>query len=359
MARAVIHLDAIKHNLDTLRSLAPMSKVLAIVKANAYGHGDVQVAQQLSQWVDGFGVARIGEARRLREALPTMPIVIMSEAAERSTLYDCQQHNFGLFVHTIEGVDNVAKWHAQYGANFDIWLKVDTGMHRLGIALDELETAVKRLQQNEKPATLRVLTHLANADIDAADSYRGQLQRFRTLNINQYETSIANTAAILRAPESHADWIRPGIGLYGANPLKYLQVNGAAIDLAATMTFSAPVISIRKIAAGEAVGYGSLWQTPRQTYIGTIAAGYADGYPRHASNGTPVAINGLRYPLVGRVSMDMISVDLGPDHTVQLGDEAELWGQTIDVSEVAKLAQTIAYDLFCGIGSRVQRQWLD
>lgn len=349
MATAFIHLANIVANARTFKQLAPNSKLLAVIKANAYGHGAIAVANSLASYADALAVARLGEALELRAAGITNTIVILSEASSTALFDACIKHNFEPVIHTLAGLNTLRNCAAPPA----IWLKVDSGMHRLGIAPEDVSAAINQLSNNTH---ITLMTHLACADEANAQSYLAQVAGFKHCTQGfALPQSIANSAAILRDSNTHGQWIRPGIGLYGENPLFNTDITGADISLHASMTLSAPILAIREVHCGATVGYGDSWQAKRTSLIATVAIGYADGYPRALPNGTPTAVRGAIAPLAGRVSMDMITIDVTDIAHVAIGDKVELWGKTVRASTIATLANTIPYTLFCGLGPRVQR----
>ncbi len=354
MANAVIHLNNIKHNAQCFKKLAPNSQLLAIVKANAYGHNAIKVAQYLSSIADGFGVARIEEALELRTHIQDKKIVVMSEINTQKQFLSYSKNQLATVVHSLEQIALLNT--LSLSSPIDIWLKIDTGMHRLGISIKHAEQAYIDLSKNTNIRHITVMSHFTCADEPHTD-FDQQLALFNQYDTNEIPVSLANTAAILRDATSHKQWIRPGIGLYGANPLKFTHLPNNNYPLSHSMSLYAPVIACKTIKSGESVGYGNTWFARRDSNIAIIAIGYADGYPRHAQSGTPVYINNITVPLVGRVSMDMIAVDITDCSSVLPGDIAELWGENIDVSLVAKSANTIPYELFCKLTSRVSRTY--
>lgn len=344
---ACIRIDtaALQHNLQRVKDFAPTSKVIAVIKANAYGHGVLTAAAAL-QTADAFAVAMSGEALQLRAAGVARPLLVLQgfQCAEELALY--AEHNIDTVVHHESQLVLLENYR---GTPLDIWLKLDTGMHRLGFAVTEAAAVVARLKACTGVAEIRLLSHFANADDINNKSNISQIESLIKVNNSfDFEASLANSAAVCSLPQSHLQWLRPGIMLYGSSPL--LERSARELQLQPVMHFTAPVISVKQLRAGDAVGYGSTWHCQRDTRIACIAAGYGDGYPRHAAVGTPVQLNGRRCALIGRVSMDSICVDIG-DHVVATGDKAELWGEAIAIDEVARCAQTIAYELMCQAGS--------
>lgn len=346
---ARINVDALKHNLTRVRQEAAGSKVLAVLKANAYGHGMLQVAEQL-QHADAFGVARLDEALALRAGGIVKPIVLLEGFFDADELPQIVASNLQVVVHQQEQVDAIVA--AELDAPIRIWLKMDTGMHRLGLPPEQYQAAWQALLQspNALPG-IRLMSHFACADDLQCPDTLEQMQRFAQWSHGLGgEVSLANSAGLLGWPQSHGDWVRPGLMLYGVSPL--LGKAGADHGLQPVMTLCSRVIAVRDVAAGETVGYGSAWQAQQSTRLAVVAIGYGDGYPRMVPNGTPVLLHGQRFPIVGRVSMDMLTIDIG-QQAVKPGDEVVLWGQGLPVEEIAALVGTIPYELLCNITPRV------
>jgi alanine racemase len=351
-AQALIDLSAMHHNIKRVAEIAKNQKILAMVKANAYGHGTLRLAHSIKDQIDGFGVASLEEALELRQDHINKPIIIMSRFWNREHLAYCSSHNLGVVVHQTYQVEIIEK--NPQTKPFPVWLKLETGMHRLGLDSDEFQDAWQRLQKIawvQKP--LIIMTHLACADNLSDSLTTKQIRRFHQLTQEfPGPKSIANSAAILSRSESLADWVRPGIMLYGSSP--FADKTAQECGLLPVMTLSAPLIAIKKIKKGDSVGYGATWTCPQDMLMGVIAIGYGDGYPRHACSGTPVLLNGKICPLIGRVSMDMINIDLSELAQAKIGDEAILWGQGLAAEKIAQCSQTITYELFCKVNSRVK-----
>jgi alanine racemase len=350
LIRARINQVALRANLVTIRACAPASRVMAVVKANAYGHGLVPTAQALRA-ADAFAVARLEEAAALRAAGLAGPIVLLEGVLDADQLAEAARLGLELVVHQTQQIALLEAWRG--GAHPAVWLKVDTGMNRLGVRPEEFPQAWRRLAALGPPVPeLRVLTHLACADEPDSGATAAQLARLRPLLAGlKAPLSIANSAAILRAPATHADWVRPGLALYGVSPFGGRR--GADFGLRAAMTLESTVIALRQVPAGERVGYGGTWRAPRDSRIAIIAAGYGDGLPRSLPSGAPVLIGAHRAALAGRVSMDMIAVDITDLPAVQIGDPVELWGERLPVEEIAAAAGTAAYELVCAVSQRV------
>jgi alanine racemase len=348
---AKIDTDALRHNLSMVRARAPGSRVMAVIKANGYGHGLVTVARALAA-ADSFAVARVDEGLALRAAGITGPVVLLEGVFERDQLEAAAAAGFELVVHIAEQVDLLRT--APAGANFVVWLKLDTGMNRLGFSAAEFaaaHTALSALPAVRQP--VRLMTHFANADLDDQVSTAAQLQRFRDATAGVAgERSLANSAALLRVPAARADWVRPGLLLYGVSPLAGSLGND--LGLRPAMTLQSRIIALKRIGAGEQVGYGGTWTAARPTRLAIAAVGYGDGYPRSLGSGAPVLVGGQVAALAGRVSMDMVGIDV-TDLAVpaELGTPVVLWGPGLAVERIAELAGTIPYELLCGISQRV------
>ncbi len=344
---AHVHLDAIRENLAIACSLAPEAQAIAVIKADAYGHGIQRVAESLKDRVSTFAVASIDEALLLRDAGISNAVLVLEGVTSTESAAMARRHNLLLMVHTAEQIALAAE------ARPSVWVKVDTGMHRLGFDGHDLDSVLQQLRAADVDVKA-ICTHLARADEVDSDATRHQLESFQSCTAGcDLPLSIANSAAIIAWPDAHADWVRPGIMLYGASPCDSEQLTARPLQPA--MTFNAEVIAMRTIAAGESVGYGACWSAARESLVATVGVGYADGYPRHARNGTPVFVGGGIAPLVGRVSMDMITIDVTDRPPVCVGDTVELWGRNVSVNEVAASADTISYDLLTGVSSRVPR----
>jgi alanine racemase len=348
---AVINLSALRHNLQRVRQLAPRSRIMAVVKANAYGHGIAQVAAALSA-SDAFAVACLEEALEIRRAGLAHPIVLLEGVFSVPELEEAAHNGCELVVHDAGQLTLLEESHIQH--NLSVWLKIDSGMHRLGFPPTRARDVWEQLGSAHAVRNpVRLMTHLACADETANPRTRLQLENFAAATAGiRTERSIANSAGILAWPDSHAEWVRPGILLYGVSP--FAGRNGAQEGLMPAMTMSTTLISVQHVNKGEAVGYGGAWVAPEDMHIGIAAIGYGDGYPRHASNGTPVLVNGRRSWLVGRVSMDMIAVDLRGLPHAQVGDPIVLWGPELPIEEIARAAGTIPYELLCGVTQRVK-----
>jgi len=350
LIRAVIDTRALRHNLRTIRERARGARVMAVVKANAYGHGLVPTALALAE-ADAFAVARLEEGLALRAAGITQPIVLLEGVFAAEHLLEAARHGFDLVVHDPLQIELLEEYSGS--ARFIVWIKIDTGMNRLGFRPEDFPAALERIQHMRPPALeIRLLTHLARADeIDDTATCR-QLALFEQATKNlDYTTSIANSAGILGSVQLDADWVRPGLALYGASPFE--DKTAAELGLHPVMSLETSVIATRRVLKGETVGYGGAWTAAHDSTIAIIAAGYGDGITRNLAGGTPILINGERAPLVGRVSMDMIAVDVTKLSRVHVGTPVVLWGVGLPVEEVARYAATIPYELLCGVSQRV------
>ncbi len=350
-AWVTIDTDALQHNLRRVRELAPNSQVMAVIKANGYGHGVLEVAKALSS-ANGFAVSCISEALELRHAGFIHPILVLQGYQNFADLQLATTNNLRVVIHDYAQL----KLLEQFPLNkrLDVALKLDTGMHRLGIPIEETRRVYQQLNDNVNVNTgCWLITHFANADDVISDYTLSQLSQFKKYTHGiQAVRSIANSAGIIAWQDSHANWVRPGIMLYGSSPM--LDGDRNKVGLKAVMNLYAPVIAIHNFKKGDAIGYGSTYKCPEDMQVGVVACGYGDGYPRLASTGTPVWINGKESQTVGRVSMDMITIDLR-DQSVEVGDVVELWGSNISVDRVAASAGTISYELLCNVGNQCKR----
>lgn len=346
---ARIRLAALRHNLAQVRARAPASRIWAVVKADAYGHGLATAAQAFSQ-ADGLALVEFDGALRLRELGWRKPLLLLEGAFDRADVACAQAHELSLVVHEPRQID----WLAQAGgrAGVDVFLKINTGMNRLGFAPHDSRAAAERLAGLPAVRSVTWMSHFANAD--GPPGIRAPLDIFAALFPDgDARACLANSAAIIDYPDTHRDWVRPGIMLYGATP--FSDRPAASLGLMAAMHLNSRLIACQVLAAGETVGYGGAFVAERPMRIGVVACGYADGYPRHAPTGTPVAVGGVRTGTVGRVSMDMLAIDLTPIPHAGAGDPVELWGGQIPIDEVAAHAGTIGYELMCALAPRVGR----
>lgn len=350
-AIASINLNALKHNLTRLQNLIDGRAIIAMVKSNAYGHGLLRVAKTLNT-VDAFGVACVDEALSLREEGITQPIFVMAGFYDVSELSYFSEHDLTAVIHHPEQLSMLEKQTLLQPLN--IWLKIDTGMHRLGFSGEQLQSVYQRLQTYpaiKKPIGL--MTHLADADNFEREFTTMQIEYFNRLTQTLTgPKSIVNSAGILSHPEALADWVRPGIMLYGVSPLS--NRIGKEEGLQPVMTLSAKLIAIKHLKKGDKIGYGCTWSCLEDMPVGIVGIGYGDGYPRHAKSGTPTLLHGKECPLVGRVSMDMIAIDLRQCPAAKIGDRVVLWGDDLPIEKIAEYADTIPYELLCNVTQRVE-----
>ena len=349
-ARALIDLSALRHNYQLARETTG-AKALAVIKADAYGHGAVRVAQALESEADGFAVACIEEALELRQAGINAPVLLLEGFFDADELALIVEHDFWCVVHSLWQLEAIEK--TAVGKPLNIWLKMDSGMHRVGIHPDDYQAAYQRLLASGKASKVVLMTHFARAD--ELDSVRTeeQVAIFQAARGTlAAEVSLRNSPGVMGWPNVPSDWVRPGIMLYGTTPFD--QPQAVADRLQPVMTLESRVICVRDLPAGEPVGYGGAFVAERTMRIGVVALGYADGYPRQAPTGTPVMIDGHRSQLLGRVSMDMLCVDLTDVPGAGLGSRVELWGKNVLASDVAARAGTIPYQIFCNL-KRVPR----
>ncbi|WP_116474293.1 alanine racemase [Zobellella maritima] len=355
-AVARINLEAIRHNLNVAKRLAPQARAIAVVKANAYGHGALSVAAALPE-ADMFAVARFEEAQQLRAGGIRHPILLLEGFFNRAQLEQAALQNFHICIHHLAQLETLEQ--TPLTAPVTVWVKIDSGMHRVGFRPEQVEgvfARLARLPQVIQP--VNAMTHFARADEPDQNAVtQAQIDEFKQLTQGRVKaTALCNSAGVLAFPEAHCDYIRPGIMLYGITPFGDQQ--GTDFGLRPAMTFTSSLIAVREHKAGEPVGYAGSWVSPRDTRIGVIAVGYGDGYPRTAPAGTPVLINGRKVPLAGRVSMDMATVDLGPEATDKVGDEVILWGEGLAAEEVARHVGTIAYELVTRMTARPRLEYI-
>lgn len=350
---AIISTNALRANVERVRAYTSQQKIMAVIKANAYGHGSVNVATTIEPQVDAFAVCCLEEGLELRESGIKKPIILLEGFFQAEELPTILKNRLQVVIHSAFQLHVLQQ--AKLSRQLDVWLKVDSGMHRLGFNLKDVHQVWQMLQELPKIAKpIRLMTHLACADNLQDESTPLQIHRFTKVAKDwETERSVANSAGIIGWPQSHGDWVRPGIMLYGSSP--FPGRTGEEEELSPVMQFQSTLINIRRCRKGDNIGYGATWTCPQAMLVGVIATGYADGYPRHAPTGTPVLVNGKRVPLIGRVSMDMITVDLRGQPNVREGDSVILWGKDLPVEEVAHHAGTISYELLSKVGSRVRR----
>ncbi len=345
--KALIHPSALVNNLLVARQAAPAAKILSVVKANGYGHGLLQVAQALAA-SDGFAVLTVHEAVRLRDAGFSQPILLLEGVFTPDELSAVAEHRLSVVVHTEEQIAMLqAAWSP---VKIDVFLKLNTGMNRLGFAPERFPDALAQLRGAPVVGRVTLMTHFATADEGAG--VEDQLARFRAATQGvPAPLCLANSAALLRYPETHGDWVRPGIMLYGASP--FADQRAVDLGLQPAMSLVSEIIAVQQVKRGGAVGYGGAFVAERDTRVGIVACGYADGYPRHAGTGTPVLVGGRRSRTLGRVSMDMLCVDLTEQPDAGVGTPVTLWGEGMPVEEVARAAGTISYELLTARAERV------
>ncbi len=367
-AIAHIRLDAFRHNYHVAKAMHG-GKALAVVKANAYGHGAVQCAQAIANEADGFAVACLEEALELRQTGIRKPILLLEGFFEAAELPKIVANDCWIVLHAQWQVDIFLA--AKLAKPLHVWLKMDSGMHRVGLAPANYQQTFMSLAGHVNTASIVLMSHFANADNLKSTHTKQQISVFQqavqTLKFD--EVSLANSAAILGWPQSYNHWSRPGIMLYGTDPLAANALNqvakrvvsGHQQSLRAVMQLSSKIISIRSLQKGESIGYGSIFTADKDMTIGVVACGYADGYPRSTTGATfnaPVAVDGKLTKVIGRVSMDMLFVDLTDITTAKIGSTVELWGDQVLANDVANAASTIAYELFCNV-KRVQFKYSD
>ncbi|HUR41316.1 MAG TPA: alanine racemase [Verrucomicrobiae bacterium] len=348
---ATIDLGALRHNLARVRQLAPHSKVMAAIKADAYGHGAVPVARALEDGVDSFAVAALEEALVLREAHVRARIALLEGILSSEEAKLCLRHELEVVVNDhwqlalLEALPR--------GARVSLWIKLDSGMHRLGFPLADVPGLMQRIRARSDWDFRGWITHLARADEPDQPATREQVGAFtHALQGLPGARSIANSAGLIAWPEARADWVRPGLMLYGASPLPGR--DAAELGLQPAMSLASRLIAVRNYSRGAAIGYGGAYRCPEDMAVGVVSIGYADGFHRSLPTGTPVLVHGRRVPMIGRVSMDMITIDLRQGREAKVGDPVTLWGPGLPIEEVAAMAGTVAYELLCGLTQRVR-----
>jgi len=344
--QAHIDISALKNNLRVVRRLTS-SRIMAVIKANAYGHGLMRVATALDE-SEGLALLDIQDAIQLRDAGNRQTILLLEGFFAPEDLPLIAEYDLATVIHSVQQLD----WLDAYPRKnaLQVWLKVNSGMNRLGFLPQEIPAVMERLKSHRAVREVTLMTHFSHAD--EAEGIATQLERFSGLTAAyRAQRSLANSAALLRYPSSHGEWVRPGIMLYGASP--FPDTSAQQLGLQPVMTLTSEVISVREIRSGEQVGYAGLFRADSTIRIGVVACGYADGYPRHAPTGTPILVNGQRTRTLGRVSMDMIGVDLSDIADARVGSRVTLWGEGMPVEEVAHAAGTISYELLCALTARV------
>jgi alanine racemase len=350
---AYISEKAFAHNLAQVRRYAPHTKVISVVKANAYGHGLLNAARGLKE-TDAFGVLNISEAVTLRDAGYQHPILLLEGIFSAEDMGLVDQYKLD----TVISHRAQLQWLLESQPNIPlrVYLKLDSGMHRLGFQPAEYQAALNQLATSANVSEIVLMTHFANSDLVDGVT-QAMLKVEQAMAGRPYKRSLANSAAVIQQPQTHADWVRPGIMLYGATPIA--EKSAVSLGLHPVMTLQSGLIGVQEIEAGESVGYGSLFTADKPTRVGIVACGYADGYPRHAPTGTPVAVNGVLTRTLGRVSMDMLAVDITDITEAKIGSAVELWGNLVPVDAVAQSSGTIGYELLCAVTARVPMHVID
>lgn len=351
--QATVSHSALAHNLNVVKQLAPRSKVMAVVKANGYGHGLFNVAHGLNA-ADGFAVLGLNEAIDLREAGFTQTILLLEGVFDARELNIAASYLVDIVVHHAQQV--IMLEQASLIAPMHVHLKMNTGMNRLGFMPSAYAKAYESLAASHNVSDITMMTHFATAD--EVLGVEKPLAMFHAATSSwRNAKSVANSASILRYPETHLDWVRPGIMLYGASPIGGTPVE--YFNLKPVMQFTSQLIAVQTLAVGESVGYGQRYTATKPTRVGIVACGYADGYPRHAPNGTPIAVNGKLTQTLGRVSMDMLFCDITDIPEAEIGSTVELWGNTVHVDAVAEASGTVGYELLCAVAPRVPMKVVD
>ena len=336
-----------ENNLQVARRAAPGARVMSAIKADGYGHGLMRAAEALAE-TDGYALLNITDAVRLREAGYRQPILLLQGVFGEDELTTVAEYDLACVIHTAGQVAMLDAWPGS--GKLDIWLKINTGMNRLGFAPQQVAPVMEQLRRHRAVGNITLMTHFANAD-----EPRGIAEPLALFNdiASHYRMprSLANSAALLRYPAAHGNWVRPGIMLYGASP--FPEVTAQQLGLKPAMTLSSRIIATQDLRTGDEVGYGAIYRAEHSMRIGIVTCGYADGYPRHAPNGTPVLVDGKRTRTVGRVSMDMLCVDLGDSPQAGVGSAVVLWGEGMPIEEVARAAGTVSYELMCALTARV------
>ena len=345
--KATFNTKAFASNFNKVRSIAPNSKIMAVLKANAYGHGLTEAARALSS-AEGFAVLSVSEAIELREYGFDQYLLLLEGFFSAYEVKVCSQMNIGAVIHNTQQIDFINQVKPKNPIN--IHLKINTGMNRLGFPPSKVKSLIQSLEASPYIGNIILMTHFANAD--EAIGIQDQLALFNTIVDDSFDRSVANSAAIIRYPETHMEWVRPGIMLYGASPFE--DQFSKDIGLQPVMSLHSNIIAVQNLDKGQSVGYGSTFVATNKMRIGIVACGYADGYPRHAPSGTPIMVDGKISRTLGRVSMDMLYVDLTDIPSADIHSEVELWGANILVDEVAKEAKTVGYELLCAISSSIR-----
>lgn len=344
-AQAIVDLTALRHNFQLAKTLSH-SKIIAVVKADAYGHGAVRCAHSLADQTEAFAVACIEEAIELRTSGIKNPILLLEGFFEEQELSVINEYDLWTVIHSDWQINAIEK--ISLTSPLTIFLKMDSGMHRVGFLASDCLNAYQRLMATKKISAVRLMSHFSRADEPDNNYTQKQFKDFQNIvKTLQIETCLCNSPAILAWTNVQSNWVRPGIMLYGSTPFE--QAQRQASHLIPVMTLQSKIIAIREIPANEPIGYGACFITKKPMRIGVVAMGYADGYPRQVPNNTPVLVNNIKTYLVGRVSMDMLTVDITDIPSANLGSHVELWGKNVLASDIALLANTISYQLFCNV----------
>jgi len=353
-ARISIDLEAIRHNYRLLKQSSGNHRVIAVIKADAYGHGAIEVARALGQ-ADAFAVATSGEAVALRKAGIKQKILVLGSFLRAEELQDCIDNRLDAVIHHHTHLDLLKNTSDLSG--LQVWVKIDTGMGRLGYALETVPAVIEQLARVPTLGELRLMTHLANAD-DLKSPFTGQqIEAVKALQLDHYEWAIANSAGILGWPSTHKTWVRAGIALYGVNPLSDRKTNQPGLKPAMQMKTS--ILAVNRHRKGDVIGYGNTYTCNENMTIAVIAAGYADGYPRHKVDTAQVSIHAQLCSIVGRVSMDLITVDVSALESVHVDDQVILFGESPEANDLADCSETIAHEIFCNVGAHAQREYLN
>jgi alanine racemase len=355
MRPIVAHISetALAHNLAQVRRYASQSKVISVVKANAYGHGLLNAARGLKE-TDAFAVLNISEAITLRDAGYQHPILLLEGIFSAEEMAQADRYQLDIVI----AHQGQLQWllDCQVNIPLRVYLKLDSGMHRLGFQPANYQAALSQLSSSDNVSEIVLMTHFANSDVvDGVTHAMAKVEQ--AMAAQPYKRSLANSAAVVQQPQTHFDWVRPGIMLYGATPIA--EKTAASLGLKPVMTLQSGLIGVQEIEAGESVGYGSLFTADKFTRVGIVACGYADGYPRHAPTGTPIAVSGVMTGTLGRVSMDMLAVDITDIPDAKIGSPVELWGDLVPVDAVAQSSGTIGYELLCAVTARVPMHVID
>jgi alanine racemase len=353
-ARVSIDLEAIRHNYSLLKKISGGNRLIAVIKADAYGHGASEVAKALPN-ADAFAVAAVGEAVSLRKAGINQKILVLGGFIRAQELETCIEHKLDPVIHQQPQLDHLLN-HANLN-NMQVWVKIDSGMGRLGYALDAVPEVMEQLGQMPTLGKIHMMTHLANADNLESEFTEKQIKAINDLQIDDYEWGVANSAGILGWPNAQQTWVRAGIAMYGANPMSNRME--ATIDLKPAMEMKTSILAVNDHKKGDLIGYSNTYSCDKDMKIAVIAAGYADGYPRHKVDRAQVKIHGQLCDIVGRVSMDMITVNVNALENVNVDDEVILFGNSPEVSDIADCSETIAYEILCNVGAHTRREYLN